>query len=189
MSSSEVEDRDWLLVSISTGAVASLRVHVWRQLRKLGAIYIQQSICLLPDRPPITKAVTRLLARVRAQGGQARCLHVRLTDTDEIVAGHRELIRVVGGTIMPFKGNPWLYPEGTPEPFALEQIRDEVNTWIRTSGEYDAVADFEQALRSPTDPDQLRPEFNVRDGQEGDWLHPNDAGLNAMAEAIDLSRL
>ncbi|MDP9868979.1 MULTISPECIES: SGNH/GDSL hydrolase family protein [Streptosporangium] len=116
---------------------------------------------------------------------------------EQVIAGHRELIRlahargirVVGGTIMPFKGNPWLYPDGTPEPFAQEQVRDQVNTWIRSSGEYDAVADFEQALRSPTDPDRLRPEFNVRDGQEGDRLHPNDAGLNAMAEAIDLSRL
>ncbi|WP_433235722.1 SGNH/GDSL hydrolase family protein [Streptosporangium sp. CA-135522] len=115
----------------------------------------------------------------------------------QIIAGHRELIRLahargiraVGGTIMPFKGNPWLYPDGTAEPFALEQIRDQVNAWIRTSGEYDAVADFERALLSPTDPDRLRPEFNVRDGQEGDWLHPNDAGLNAMAEAIDLNAL
>ncbi|WP_327588092.1 SGNH/GDSL hydrolase family protein [Nonomuraea sp. NBC_00507] len=115
----------------------------------------------------------------------------------QIIAGHRELIRLahtrgiraVGGTIMPFKGNPWLYPDGTAEPFALEQIRDQVNTWIRTSGEYDAVADFERALLSPADPDRLRPEFNDRDGQEGDWLHPNDAGLNAMAEAIDLNTL
>lgn len=116
---------------------------------------------------------------------------------EQIIAGHRELIRlahargirVVGGTIMPFKGNPWLYPDGTPEPFTQEQTRDQVNAWIRTSGEYDAVADFERALISPTDPDRLRPEFNVRDGQEGDWLHPNDAGLNAMAEAINLDSL
>ncbi|MEV8638998.1 SGNH/GDSL hydrolase family protein [Streptosporangium sp. NPDC051023] len=116
---------------------------------------------------------------------------------EQVIAGHRELIRlahtrgitIVGGTIMPFKGNPWLYPDGTPEPFALERIRDQVNTWIRTSGEYDAVADFEHVLLSPTDPDRLRPEFNVRDGQAGDWLHPNDAGLNAMAETIDLTCL
>ncbi|GAA3470411.1 SGNH/GDSL hydrolase family protein [Nonomuraea roseola] len=116
---------------------------------------------------------------------------------EQLIAGHRELIRrahargirVVGGTIMPFKGNPWLYPDGTAEPYGLEQIRDQVNTWIRTSGEYDAVANFERALVSPDDPDRLRPEFNVREGQEGDWLHPNDAGLNAMAEAIDLSIL
>ncbi|MFD1938251.1 hypothetical protein ACFSKW_42915 [Nonomuraea mangrovi] len=102
---------------------------------------------------------------------------------------HARGIRIVGGTIMPFEGNQWSYPDGTPEPFALEQIRDQVNSWIRASGEYDAVADFERALLSPTDPDQLRPEFNVRDSQVGDWLHPNDAGLNAMAEAIDLDSL
>ncbi|MEW9528213.1 Chromate resistance protein ChrB [Microbispora sp. NPDC049125] len=80
------EHRAWVLVSISTGAEASLRVHVWRQLRKLGAIYIQQSICLLPDRPAVAKALTRLIARVRTQGGQARALHLQLTDPDEIAA-------------------------------------------------------------------------------------------------------
>ncbi|YCK36594.1 hypothetical protein ACNF49_21765 [Actinomadura sp. ATCC 39365] len=51
------------------------------------------------------------------------------------------------------------------------------------------MADFERALVAPDDPDRLRPEFNVREGQEGDWLHPNDAGLNAMAETIDLNAL
>ncbi|WP_431898392.1 hypothetical protein [Nonomuraea sp. bgisy101] len=61
---------------------------------------------------------------------------------------HARGIRIVGGTIMPFEGNQWSYPDGTPEPFALEQIRDQVNSWIRASGEYDAVADFERALLS-----------------------------------------
>lgn len=61
-----------------------MRVHVWRQLRKLGAIYIHQSVCLLPDRPTVAKAVLRLAARVRAQGGQSRALHLQLTDPDEV---------------------------------------------------------------------------------------------------------
>src|SRR4051794_2628156 len=82
----EQDDRDWLLVSVSTGGVASLRVYVWRQLRKLGAIYVQQSVCLLPDRPSVVRAVARLVARVRERGGQARSFRVRLTDPPEVKA-------------------------------------------------------------------------------------------------------
>ncbi|GAA4567089.1 Chromate resistance protein ChrB [Planotetraspora kaengkrachanensis] len=74
---------NWLLVTVSTGQVASLRVYVWRQLRKLGALYLQQSVCLLPDRPDVAKTIARLVARVRDQGGQARALRVRLTDPQE----------------------------------------------------------------------------------------------------------
>ncbi|GGS84762.1 hypothetical protein ACFFV7_46730 [Nonomuraea spiralis] len=71
----------------------------------------------------------------------------------------------------------------------MEKTRDAVNQWIRDGGEYDAVVDFERVLADPRDPDRLRPEYNDRDGQEGDWLHPNDAGLDAMAEAVDLGTL
>jgi hypothetical protein len=76
--------RDWLLITVSTGSAASLRVHVWRTLRKLGAVYLQQSVCLLPDRPPVAKTITRLAARVRDQGGQARVLHIRVSDDGEV---------------------------------------------------------------------------------------------------------
>jgi hypothetical protein len=77
-------ERDWLLITVSTGSAASLRVHVWRTLRKLGAVYLQQSVCLLPDRPSVAKAILRLTARVRDQGGQARVLHVRVSDDSEL---------------------------------------------------------------------------------------------------------
>jgi hypothetical protein len=76
--------REWLLVSISTGQAASLRVRVWRTLRKLGAVYLQQSVCLLPDRAPVAKTIGRLAARVRDQGGAARVLRVRITDSAEL---------------------------------------------------------------------------------------------------------
>ncbi|GAA5026050.1 Chromate resistance protein ChrB [Actinopolymorpha pittospori] len=77
-------DREWLLITVSTGSAGSLRVHVWRTLRKLGAVYLQQSVCLLPDRPPVAKTIARLAARVRDQGGQARVLHIRVTDDGEL---------------------------------------------------------------------------------------------------------
>ncbi|GAA5039736.1 Chromate resistance protein ChrB [Actinopolymorpha pittospori] len=77
-------ERDWLLITVSTGSAGSLRVHVWRTLRKLGAVYLQQSVCLLPDRPPVAKTIARLAARVRDQGGQARVLHIRVSDDSEL---------------------------------------------------------------------------------------------------------
>ena len=77
-------DDGWLLIAVSTaGAAASLRVHVWRKLRGLGALYLQQSVCLLPDRTEITRQVRRLIDRVRAEGGTGRLMRVDLTDPAE----------------------------------------------------------------------------------------------------------
>ncbi|MGI5214695.1 SGNH/GDSL hydrolase family protein [Plantactinospora sp. CA-290183] len=106
----------------------------------------------------------------------------------QLIAGHRALIaaaraagvRIIGATITPTKGCP--YPGYHSE--SAEAVRDTVNRWIRTSGEYDAVADFDRALADPADPDRMRAEY---DG--GDGLHPNDAGMRAMAEAVDLRSL
>ncbi|MCW6010799.1 SGNH/GDSL hydrolase family protein [Micromonospora sp. CPCC 205371] len=108
--------------------------------------------------------------------------------TAQLIDGHRALIRaahergvrVIGATILPFKGT--VYPGYFTEDG--ERIRDEVNHWIRTSGEYDAVVDLDRALADPDDPDFLRAEY---DG--GDGLHPNDAGMRAMAEAAALDIL
>jgi len=75
---------DWLLVSPSTaGAAATLRVQVWRKLRSLGALYLQQSVCLLPARDEVVREVRRLADRVRRQGGSCRLLHVVLADEAE----------------------------------------------------------------------------------------------------------
>jgi hypothetical protein len=74
----------WLLVSVSTaGAAAALRVQVWRKLRSLGALYLQQSVCLLPDRPAVAREVRRLLDRVHHQGGTGRLLHIALTPAEQ----------------------------------------------------------------------------------------------------------
>ena len=74
----------WLLVSVSTaGAAAALRVQVWRKLRSLGALYLQQSVCLLPTRVDVVREVRRLADRVRRQGGSCRLLHVAIADEAE----------------------------------------------------------------------------------------------------------
>jgi lysophospholipase L1-like esterase len=69
----------------------------------------------------------------------------------------------------------------TPE---REAVRQAANTWIRTSGEFDAVFDFAAALADPADPSALDPAFD-----SGDGLHPNDAGCQAIADAVDLRAL
>lgn len=62
-----------------------------------------------------------------------------------------------------------------------EEKRQAVNHWIRTSGEYDAVIDFDAVVRDPSIPTQLRPDYD-----SGDYLHPNDLGYESMGNAIDL---
>lgn len=79
-----------MLVTTSTSsAAASLRVAVWRRLRGLGALYLQQSVCLLPDRPQVAGAVEDLRTRVLHEGGSMRVLCVLVEDvaqTAELVA-------------------------------------------------------------------------------------------------------
>ena len=71
----------WLLVTVSTaGAPAALRVTVWRKLKELGALYLQQSVTLLPRRPATENAVTQLVTRIRRDGGTARVLTIDLAD-------------------------------------------------------------------------------------------------------------
>jgi lysophospholipase L1-like esterase len=105
----------------------------------------------------------------------------------EIINGHRQLIarahsagiRILGGTILPFKNDTlgFYSPEN-------EAKRQAVNHWIRTSGDYDAVIDFDKALRDPADPESLLAAYD-----SGDHLHPNDEGMAAMAAAIPLRLL
>jgi len=79
-----VEGQRWLLVTVSTpGSGGSLRVHVWRKLRSLGALYLQSSVSLLPVRPAVVKEVRRLVDRVRRDGGIARVLTVAVTGPGE----------------------------------------------------------------------------------------------------------
>jgi hypothetical protein len=77
-------EQAWLLISISTaGAAGTLRVQVWRKLRSLGALYVQQSVCLLPDLPDVVREVRRLLDRVRHQGGAGRSWRIAFTEPGE----------------------------------------------------------------------------------------------------------
>lgn len=80
--------RDWLLITVSTppGGTSTLRVYAWRNLRSLGAHYLQQSVCLLPATPKTTRAATRLVTRLRAEGGHGEMLRIHLTDSKQEAA-------------------------------------------------------------------------------------------------------
>ena len=65
-----------------------------------------------------------------------------------------------------------------------ERVRQAVNTWIRDSGEFDAVLDFDAVTRDPSHPARFLPAYD-----SGDHLHPGDAGYQAMADSIDLRAL
>jgi hypothetical protein len=80
---SDVDTR-WLLMSVTTaGAAPSLRMQVWRKLKGLGALYLQQSVCLLPDRPAVATVLTELRERVRTDGGRMGVVHVEIANESE----------------------------------------------------------------------------------------------------------
>jgi len=92
-----------------------------------------------------------------------------------IERAHARGLKVYGGTITPFAGSFYDRPE-------REEARQTVNRWIRTGGAYDAVIDFDAAVRDPADPSRLLPAADT-----GDHLHPNEAGYRMMADAVDLA--
>ena len=87
---------------------------------------------------------------------------------------HAKGLKIYGGTLTPFKGAGYYSAAG-------EAKREAVNHWIRTSGAFDAVIDFDKVVRDPQNPLQILPAYD-----SGDHLHPNDIGYAAMADSIDL---
>ena len=108
----------------------------------------------------------------------------QVVTADQIIAGYQQVIAkarsagisVIGATLTPFAGYPAPYYSADNEA-----KRQAVNAWIRSSNSYDAVIDFEAVVKDPAAPTQLLATLD-----SGDHLHPNDAGYQAMANAIDL---
>ncbi|MBH3441189.1 SGNH/GDSL hydrolase family protein [Pseudomonas luteola] len=103
----------------------------------------------------------------------------------QIIAGYKQLIarakthglKVIGATLLPYEGGSYYTRQG-------EAKRQEVNKWIRESGAYDAVIDFDKTMRDPKRPIRLNPLFD-----SGDHIHPNETGFLAMANAVNLDWL
>jgi lysophospholipase L1-like esterase len=106
--------------------------------------------------------------------------------SEDLIDAYRQLIsrahahglKLIGATISPFEGVDLAgyYSE------SKEATRQAVNKWIRSSGSFDGMIDFDAVLRDPDHPTRILPRFASKD-----HLHPNDAGYRAMADAIDLA--
>jgi lysophospholipase L1-like esterase len=137
------------------------------------------------DRDVLSQAGVKWLVLIEGINdiGRGSTMPGEAVTADELIGAYRQIIerarthgiKVIGGTLTPFEGAGYAREDG-------EVIRQAVNQWIRTGGAYDAVVDFEAATRDPANPKRFRPEFDP-----GDHLHPNDAGYQAMADAVDLA--
>lgn len=101
---------------------------------------------------------------------------------DDLIQGYGQLverahqhgIKVIGATLTAYTGAKYMSPAG-------EQVRQTLNTWIRTTKTLDGYVDFDKATADPAHPDTFLPSAD-----HGDHLHPTDAGMKLMGDAFDL---
>jgi len=106
---------------------------------------------------------------------------------EQMIAGMRQFavrgqargIRVIAATLTPYENETFLPGAWNPR---REAVRQAVNDWLRKADVFDAIADFDLALRDPDHPTRMLPIYDC-----GDHLHPSDRGYRAMGDAIDLS--
>ena len=124
-----------------------------------------------------------LLEGINDISGGARQTGANAFGADDLIAAYRQVIamahgagvKVIGCTLTPFGGSSAYSDRG-------EEIRSAANAFIRSSGEFDAVVDFEAAVRDSADPKRFR-----KEADSPDLLHPGDAGYKLMGQAVDLS--
>ncbi len=144
------------------------------------------------DRDVLAQAGTKyliVLEGVNDLGGLTRLGDVPATEHADLVhriegayeqivtRAHAAGLAVFGATITPFVGSEYYHP-----PATTEADRQAINNWIRAPGHFDAVIDFDKALRDPQQPDHMLPIYD-----SGDHLHPSIAGYRAMGEAVPLA--
>lgn len=130
---------------------------------------------------PGVKWIT-LLEGINDISGGARQTGPNAFSAEDLIAAYRQVIamaheagvKVIGCTLTPFGGSSAYSDRG-------EEIRAAANNFIRSSGEFDGVIDFEKAVRDTADPKRFR-----KEADSPDLLHPGDAGYKIMGEAVDL---
>ncbi len=115
-------------------------------------------------------------AEVPAADHATRVKNVLAAYEQIITRAHAQGLRVFGATITPYVGSDYYHP--SPQS---EADRQKVNDWIRTSGHFDAIIDFDAVVRDPAHPGRLLPTYDC-----GDHLHPSPAGYKAMGESVSL---
>lgn len=118
--------------------------------------------CYAPNDPTVTAA--------QIEAGDQKLINM----------AHARGIKIFAGTLTPFLGSHAIYG-GNYGTAHGEALREQVNTWIRTSHAFDGVIDFSRVTQHPYAPLYFNPPYN-----SGDSLHPNDLGYEAMADAIPL---
>ncbi len=159
-----------LLADTSTSHISVLNMGIGATLVSTSGLSRFERDVL--DQPGIRFAV--IFYGVNDIGGNAPASTVIDSYRALIAQAHSRNIRIYGATITPFNGNGYYST-------AREAVRQEVNDWIRTSGNFDGVIDFDEALRDPENPIRMLEEYS------NDFLHPNIAGYNKLGESVDLS--
>ncbi len=139
------------------------------------------------DRDVLSQSGVRYVIVLESINDIGRLAHLA-TPYDDITAAQLEMglkqiaddahehgIKAIGATLTPYGGAGYYSDKG-------EQVREAVNDWIRTSGTFDGVVDFDKTTQDPANPTHFNPLYD-----SGDHLHPKDAGYKAMADSIDLS--
>jgi lysophospholipase L1-like esterase len=171
-------------LSVSNAGIGGNDLLTFRTDVPFGAIFGPPAVARLP-RDVLTQAGARsviLLEGINDIGASGATAAELIPADQQIIAqAHAAGLRVYGATLTPFGGSNAQYggQYGTPEGELQRQL---LNQWIRTSGAFDAVFDFDKAIRDPTDPSRMLPQYD-----SGDHLHPNDAGYQKMAGTVDLA--
>jgi lysophospholipase L1-like esterase len=166
---------------LNQGITGNRLLHDWAVLTQFGPNALERF-----DRDVLAQTgVTHVIMHIGINDLAGNYVPQEEATAEQIIAGYKQLIirahakglKIYGATLQPMEGT--IYPGYyTPEGEAKRQA---VNQWIRNSGAFDAVFDFDAALRDPNHPTRLLPAYDA-----GDHLNLSDAGHEALANAIDL---
>ena len=173
-------------LSVSNAGISGNDLLTFRTDLPFGAVFGVPAPARLP-RDVLTQAGAKsviLLEGINDIGAfSAKARDLIQADEQIIAQVHAAGLEIFGATLTPFGGSNAQYG-GDYGTAAGEQQRQKLNRWIRTSGAFDGVFDFDKAVRDPQHPDRMLPQYD-----SGDHLHPGDVGYQKMAEAVDLGVL